>query len=483
MSSFTPITDETSASSPSEDPSITSVLADCLADLPDRTDVEHQLQTFVVQHATHHRPLVLVTSGGTAADLEVHSVRSLDNFSTGTRGAASVEAFLRKGYAVIHLWRRGSASPYGRILSEVLGLPGNQGFSTAAVGKLFVGAGDAEQDEEDRMVQSVLAANADPWLTEPTTAASAAAAAATGGRGVSRTWQQQRNKTSEASPIALHRRIEFSSRLQSALKERQTALQEGRLLTVSYRSIDEYLAKLQLCSVAIQNCQALAMVYLAAAVSDFYIPKADRSEHKIQSSSSSSSDGLTLTLRPVPKVMGLLRSTWAPDAFVCSFKLETDATILRQKAERAVQRYGCHMVVGNLLETRYSQVLVLAPPLEDESGVASAPALVHTWPMQSIVKSKGDPDSLENQLVDTVVEAHFDYISKSCNGTFDKAGAEAVRKAHDELEEQKRRLQRKATWEKVQRIGLEWAGVVAGAMLSYAISTALRNRMGANRNL
>lgn len=464
------MTDESklSSSSPSDDDDaekIQSALSGFLEQLQDRSDVERQLQTFVVQHATHHRPLVLVTSGGTAADLEVHSVRCLDNFSTGTRGAASVEAFLRKGYAVVHLWRQGSASPYGRILSELLNLQGNQGLSTASVGKLFVGAGDSEQDDEDRMVQSVLAnaAAQDPWLTETTA----------GGNVMPLSGKQ---KSDDKQPIALHRRIEYSSRLQAALKERQAVLQEGRLLTIPYRSVDEYLAKLQLCSVAIRNCQALAMVYLAAAVSDFYVPFEERSQHKIQSHGQ---DGLTLKLRPVPKVMGLLRNTWAPDAFVCSFKLETDAALLREKAERAVQKYHCHMVVGNLLETRYSQVFVLAPPLEDDNDVAAAPALVQTWPMQSITKSNGDPDSLENQLVDTVVTGHFDYIAKSCNGTFDKAGVEAVRRAHDELQEQKRQLQRQAAWEKVQRIGLEWAGVAVGALLSYVISTALRKRMGA----
>ncbi len=435
-----------------------SVLVDSfLHELPGRTEVEGQLQAFVVQHASHHRPVALVTSGGTAADLEIHSVRCLDNFSTGTRGAASVEAFLRKGYAVIHLWRSGSASPYGRLVGQAIGIEGNQGISTSAVGKLFVGAGDEEQDEEDQMVQTVLS-NDDPWLTQPTTSNCS-------------TPSMKRNKKIDTTPIALHRRIEYSSRLQMALKERQSALKEGRLLTIPYRSIEEYLAKLQLCSVAIHDCQALAIVYLAAAVSDFYIPKDQRSEHKIQSADGS----LTLTLQPVPKVMTLLRHTWAPDAFLCSFKLETDPTILRQKAEQAVQKYGCHLVVGNILETRYNQVMVLAPPLDNE--VVSSPTMVQNWPMHSIVKLSGDPDSLENQLVDMVIEAHFEYISNSCNGTFDRGGMEAVMRAHDEVERKKRQMEKEAFWERVQQISLEWAGIAAGALLSYAVSSALRQRM------
>ena len=57
----------------------------------DRRLLDDELRSFVVLHASHHRPIALVSSGGTAADLEVNSVRCLDNFSTGKRGAISVE--------------------------------------------------------------------------------------------------------------------------------------------------------------------------------------------------------------------------------------------------------------------------------------------------------------------------------------------------------------------------------------------------------
>jgi hypothetical protein len=349
-----------------------------------------------------------------------------------------------------------------------------------------VGAGDAEQDEEDQMVQAVLA-NEDPWLSDPSGAHSSSTPSSTTGRSSS-TNQNRANKKMDGTPIALHRRIGYSSRLQLALKERQVALQEGRLLTIPFRSVEEYLAKLQLSTMALQNSQALALVYLAAAVSDFYVPKDQRSEHKIQSGDVVSANGsLTLTLQPVPKVIPLIRKTWAPDAFVCSFKLETDPTILREKAERAVQNYGSHMVVGNILETRYHQVMLLMPPPstgnyndeDDGNDVAALPVMVQNWPMHTLVRKAGDPDSLENQLVNAVIEAHFDYVSKSCNGTFDKAGIEAVIRAHEDVEQKKRQIERDLFWERIQQIGLEWAGVLAGAFLSYAISSALRRRMTA----
>ena len=44
-----------------------------------------------------------------------------------------------------------------------------------------------------------------------------------------------------------------------------------------------------------------------------------QAEHKIQSQGGSS--GLTLTLEGVPKTLGTLSHTWAPDSFVVSFKV------------------------------------------------------------------------------------------------------------------------------------------------------------------
>ena len=97
-----------------------------------------------------------------------------------------------------------------------------------------------------------------------------------------------------------------------------------------------------------------ALFYLAAAVSDFYLPLDLLPEHKIQSSSSSSgADGaLQLRLLPVPKKLKELTSRWAPEAFFASFKLETDQTILLSKARAAIDKYGTHLVVANLLQTR-----------------------------------------------------------------------------------------------------------------------------------
>jgi phosphopantothenate-cysteine ligase len=64
------------------------------------------------------RRIVCVTSGGTTVPLEQRCVRYIDNFSSGNRGAASTENFVKAGYAVIFLYRRGTCQPYCRYLPD-----------------------------------------------------------------------------------------------------------------------------------------------------------------------------------------------------------------------------------------------------------------------------------------------------------------------------------------------------------------------------
>jgi phosphopantothenate-cysteine ligase len=346
------------------------------------TDLKLELDTFIVQHATHHRPIAFVSSGGTAADLEVHSVRCLDNFSTGLRGAVSVEEFLARGYAVVHLWRRGSASPFARVLSQHLGIESaNHGLNVESLGRLFAIEGE---DDDDELVKTVLEGERDPWLTDSTPQAV--------------TYEEVKRPSKDV--VSLNRGLVYSTRVHKALRERSAALQEGRLLTIPFRTVEEYIAKLQICAEGLDVCQSLTIFYLAAAVSDFYVPRSERSEHKIQSKDNSGEDGLVLKLKPVPKVIGMLRKTWAPGAFVVSFKLETDPDILRTKAERAVERYGCHMVIGNLLQSRHEKVFLLMP--QDQQ--VQNPCDATDWPLEEITKSSKDIDSLESSLMDVVIQ-------------------------------------------------------------------------------
>lgn len=55
---------------------------------PDIEELLNSVQKFIKKMKG---PFVLITSGGTAVPLEIQTVRFLDNFSTGNRGAASAE--------------------------------------------------------------------------------------------------------------------------------------------------------------------------------------------------------------------------------------------------------------------------------------------------------------------------------------------------------------------------------------------------------
>ncbi|KAL8956523.1 MAG: hypothetical protein Q9193_005980, partial [Seirophora villosa] len=75
-------------------------------------------KAFVAEHLEHGRRVVLVTSGGTTVPLENQTVRFIDNFSAGTRGATSAEYFLEAGYAVVFMHRQFSLLPYSRHYSH-----------------------------------------------------------------------------------------------------------------------------------------------------------------------------------------------------------------------------------------------------------------------------------------------------------------------------------------------------------------------------
>jgi phosphopantothenate-cysteine ligase len=75
-----------------------------------------EIINFLEYHEKIGKCIAIVSSGGTTVPLEKNTVRFIDNFSTGSRGAASVEYFLKLGYAVIYLNRPGSVAPFARHL-------------------------------------------------------------------------------------------------------------------------------------------------------------------------------------------------------------------------------------------------------------------------------------------------------------------------------------------------------------------------------
>ncbi|CDU17014.1 phosphopantothenate--cysteine ligase [Plasmodium yoelii] len=63
--------------------------------------------------------IILVTSGGTKVSLEHASIRSVENFSTGKRGAHIGEYFLLKNKKVIFLYRKGTFKPFEYNLKQL----------------------------------------------------------------------------------------------------------------------------------------------------------------------------------------------------------------------------------------------------------------------------------------------------------------------------------------------------------------------------
>eukprot|EP00301_Raphidiophrys_heterophryoidea_P003831 c11714_g1_i1.p1 GENE.c11714_g1_i1~~c11714_g1_i1.p1 ORF type:complete len:218 (+),score=61.37 c11714_g1_i1:429-1082(+) len=127
------------------------------------------------------------------------------------------------------------------------------------------------------------------------------------------------------------------------------------LKVVYFQSVHEYLFLLQAAACALKPAGNRAIVLLAAAVSDFYIPESQMHTDKIQSSTS----GLQLNLHNVPKVLSLLTKTWAPNALVISFKLETNQNILIAKAAQALIKYGVDCVVANVLGQHQQRVTLV----------------------------------------------------------------------------------------------------------------------------
>ncbi|KAL0181110.1 hypothetical protein M9458_023516 [Cirrhinus mrigala] len=82
-------------------------------------EVKKLMAEFAKHHGSAGRRVVLITSGGTKVPLESRTVRFLDNFSSGRRGASSAEYFLDSGYAVIFLHRHRSLYPYTRLYTGV----------------------------------------------------------------------------------------------------------------------------------------------------------------------------------------------------------------------------------------------------------------------------------------------------------------------------------------------------------------------------
>lgn len=260
--------------------------------------------------------------------LENNTVRFIDNFSAGTRGATSAEYFLDNGYAVIFLHRQFSLLPFSRHYSH----------ST----NCFLDYLDV----------------------------------------------------SESGTVVISK--EYQDEVKLVLEDYRKAQDENLMLFVPFTTVNQYLFTLKLISLELKVVQSNCLFFLAAAVSDFFLPKSKISEHKIQSHGGGGK--LVVDLDPVPKFLRRLVENWAPNAMIVSFKLETDESLLLFKARQALERYSHQLVIGNLLQTRKQKVVFVTTsdineysitPEQEEAGVV-----------------------IESVIIPKVIEEHSGWISK-----------------------------------------------------------------------
>ncbi len=180
----------------------------------------------------------------------------------------------------------------------------------------------------------------------------------------------------------------FAQDMKIVLERYQKAKSSNMLLIVDYQTVQSYLYLLYHTAKLMQPLGNRALYYLAAAVSDFYIPRHEMQQHKIQSG-----DGaLHLRLEQVPKFLQPLVSEWASNGFIISFKLETDEALLIPKAKGALLKYGHQMVIANILTTRKRTVIMVTPTRQ--------------WAIEMSDAEIERGDEIESKMIVACIEVH-----------------------------------------------------------------------------
>lgn len=172
-------------------------------------------------------------------------------------------------------------------------------------------------------------------------------------------------EVSNENPNSISVKSELVPKVRSILDRYSQVKKNNLLLNLEFTTLSEYLWLLRIVCESLQPGGARVLLYLAAAVADFYIPADQMPEHKMQSG-----DGPpVISLQLVPKMLSPLTSVWSPQAFVVSFKLETDASILVKKSKAALNKYHHKLVIGNLLHSRKYQVILVSPDSVGEDPI------------------------------------------------------------------------------------------------------------------
>lgn len=104
-------------------------------------------------------------------------------------------------------------------------------------------------------------------------------------------------------------------------------------------------------------------------------------------------------MKMVPKMLSPLVRDWAPQAFIISFKLETDPSILLDRARRALDTYRHQAVVANVLDTRRGYVVVVTREEQHELQLSDEDARNNV--------------EIEERIVSNLAAAHQHFLLQS----------------------------------------------------------------------
>jgi phosphopantothenate---cysteine ligase (CTP) len=155
-----------------------------------------------------------------------------------------------------------------------------------------------------------------------------------------------------------------------------------RYTEFEYKTFEQYERALQY-AVTGENP---AVVVLAAAVSDYYVPNPMQGKLR-------SNDMLTLKLESLPKLINKVKGVWAPDVKLVGFKLLVGSTRsqLMLAAEKSCEENKCDMVVANDLEdikfNRHKVILMFPRAVP-----------------QTYETNESDPDFLAKMVVKHILE-------------------------------------------------------------------------------
>lgn len=295
----------------------------------------------------------LITSGGTVAPLEKrHQVRHITNFSTGRRGAASAEQFLRAGYHVIFFHKTGSLLPFARHFQD---------------GSFLNAVTPMNQESEE---------NSSSFYFQ------------TSQEKIARACREHHEYKNNVLFLPYHTVWDYQLGMRSILETLRTVFEEDEQ---KEKHSDQETKTTQ-----VHHLPSMKHVlcYLVGAVSDYYF--ADAPEHKMDSGPN---EEWTLKLQRVPKAVarGLVGNLWGQGAFTATFKLETNEHRISDKVLKHINSAGnIHLVCANLLQTCRRHVAVY-----DVRDTANP----------THVNVPTDADEVEEPLVRVVMVKHDQFVA------------------------------------------------------------------------